>query len=79
MWKLIPVLGRSSLEEGTGTHSIILITKSEWTKEADRLGPGCGKELDITEATEHITANGPRDSMIFKVNFLHIKKIALSI
>ena len=44
------------LEEGMATHSSILAWRISWTEESDRLQFIGRKELDTTEATEHISS-----------------------
>ena len=44
------------LEEGMATHSSILAWRIPWTEESGGLQFIGRKELDITEATEHISS-----------------------
>ena len=47
-------LGREDpLEEGTATHSSILVWRILWTEEPGGLQSMGSKELDTTEATKH--------------------------
>ena len=45
-----------ALEEGMATHSSILAWRIPWTEESGRLQFIGHKELDTTEATEHISS-----------------------
>ena len=53
------------LEEGTATHSSILVWKVSWTEESGGLQSIDGNESDTTEATEHTHMQATQLLLIF--------------